>query len=71
MRAVAGLPGFPAGLAAAKTATADEIYAALVLAREIRDRGIVDLHAHFGSSPASVALLAACAAAGPRVLPSV
>lgn len=59
MRDATRLPGFPAGLAAADTAASDEMYAALVLAREVRDRGITHLHAHFASAPASVARLAA------------
>ena len=59
MRDAQTLPGFRSGLAAAEAAASDEVYAALVLARAIRDRGIMHLHAHFASAPTSVARMAA------------
>jgi colanic acid/amylovoran biosynthesis glycosyltransferase len=59
MRDAKALPGFSAGLTAADTAASDEVYAALILARQVRDRGIVHLHAHFASAPTSVARIAA------------
>jgi glycosyltransferase involved in cell wall biosynthesis len=62
MRGVQHLPGFQAGLAAAEGAASDEVYAALVLARAISDRGIMHLHAHFATSPTSVARMAAAMA---------
>ena len=53
------LPGFRIGLAAAETAPFDDVYAAIVLAREIRVRSIRHLHAHFASAPTAVARIAA------------
>jgi colanic acid/amylovoran biosynthesis glycosyltransferase len=53
------LPGFHAGLDAAMTASADEVHAAVLLAREVRARDIAHLHAHFATAPATVARIAA------------
>jgi colanic acid/amylovoran biosynthesis glycosyltransferase len=58
----AGLPGFHAGLAAAETATAAETHAAIQLAHAVRARGIAHLHAHFATSAATVARIAAALA---------
>lgn len=62
IRDAQALPGFHAGLAAARTATSDEVYAAFLLAGEARRRGTVHLHAHFASAPTSVARIAAALA---------
>lgn len=56
------LPGFHAGLAAAMTASAEEVHAAVVLAREVQARRIGHLHAHFATAPATVARIAAALA---------
>jgi glycosyltransferase involved in cell wall biosynthesis len=48
---------------AGETASADEMYAAILLAREMQPRGIVHLHAHFGTSAATVARIAAALSA--------
>lgn len=51
--------GFAPGLDAARTATAEEVYAAAILARAVRERGLDHLHAHFASSATTVARIAA------------
>lgn len=51
--------GLIAGLEAGWDADAVDLFQALELAREVAARGIRHLHAHFGSSPATVARLAA------------
>jgi colanic acid/amylovoran biosynthesis glycosyltransferase len=53
------MPGFRAGLDAARAAGSDDVLAALFLAREVRLRHINHLHAHFASGAASVARIAA------------
>lgn len=63
LREARGMPGFRDGMQAGETATADEMYAAILLAREIPPRGIVHLHAHFGTSAATVARIAAALSA--------
>ena len=59
VRDAQNLPRFQTGLTAAMTASADEVHAAVLLAREIRAREIGHLHAHFASAPATVARIAA------------
>jgi colanic acid/amylovoran biosynthesis glycosyltransferase len=59
LRDAAALPGFHAGMAAAQTASATEVHAALALARTIRPRAIVHVHAHFASAATTVARIAA------------
>jgi colanic acid/amylovoran biosynthesis glycosyltransferase len=53
------MPGFRAGIEAGRSAPADEVLAALLLAREVRHRRLDHLHAHFASGAASVARIAA------------
>ena len=53
------LPGFWQSLGFSKDDDAETVYQAALLAQEARRRGITYLHAHFASSPASVAALAA------------
>jgi colanic acid/amylovoran biosynthesis glycosyltransferase len=59
LRAAASLPGYEAGLAAGRAATAGEVHAAIVLAHAARARGLDHLHAHFASSATTVARIAA------------
>jgi len=59
MTAVKGLPGWVAGLEAARHEVARDVYQAALLALQARDRGIEHLHAHFATSAATVARLAA------------
>lgn len=59
VRDAQSLPGFKAGLAAALTASAEEVHAAVLLAREVHARQIDHLHAHFATAPAAVARIAA------------
>ena len=49
----------------ASGSTAVEVYQSLLLAREVRSRGIEHLHAHFGTTAASVARLASLLAEVP------
>jgi glycosyltransferase involved in cell wall biosynthesis len=53
------LPGVPAKLEIALGEEMIDIFHALVLAREAHVRGVTHLHAHFGTSPTTVARLAA------------
>ena len=53
------LPGLPSGLSDAWSENASHVHQALVLAQTIVDSGISHVHAHFGTSPATVARLAA------------
>lgn len=53
------LPGIWSKLEAARGEEGRDVYQAVVLAREIRLRGVGHLHAHFASLPTSVARLAA------------
>jgi len=57
--AEATLPNFAHGLAVARGENAQETYQAIQLAMQLKQRGICHLHAHFASSAATVALLAA------------
>ena len=58
-RARRELPNFEPGLARAWNAEAGELYGALELALAVQETGIEHLHAHFATSPTSVARLAA------------
>lgn len=51
-------PGFWEKLEIANDCEAREVFQAITLAQLVRDRGIVHLHAHFASAPATVARLA-------------
>ncbi len=62
------LPALWAGLEAAQEEETREIYQAVLLARESRRRGIGHLHAHFATTPATVARLAARFAGLPYTL---
>lgn len=53
------LPGFWQSLELARGEDAETVYQAALLALEAQRKGITHLHAHFASSPASVAALAA------------
>ncbi len=53
------MPGLWAGLAEAQAAEARHIYQAVLLAREVRQKGLHHLHAAFASDAATVARLAA------------
>jgi colanic acid/amylovoran biosynthesis glycosyltransferase len=53
------LSGFQEGITAAIAASAEEVHAAILLAREVHARGIGHLHAHFATAPATVARIAA------------
>ena len=53
------LPGLWPALEAAQDEETREIYQAILLAREVRRRGITHLHAHFATSATTVARLAA------------
>jgi len=59
MAAVKTLPGCSAGLEAARDEVARDVYQAVLLAVQARDKGIEHLHAHFATSAATVARLAA------------
>ena len=52
-------PGGWEALEAARGADAREVYQAILLARQVRERGITHLHAHFATAAASVARMAA------------
>lgn len=58
-RAAAVLPGLWARLGAARGHDPRDVYQAVALAREVRQRALTHIHAHFASSPATVARLAA------------
>jgi glycosyltransferase involved in cell wall biosynthesis len=53
------LPGFWSALEKARGAQAFDVYQAVLLAREVRLRGIEHVHAHFASAATTVARLAA------------
>ncbi len=59
MAAVKPMPGWVAGLQAAQYEVARDVYQAALLALQARDKGIRHLHAHFATSAATVARLAA------------
>ena len=59
LRELHSMSGYAAGLEAAASATADDVYAAALLAKAVKERGIDHLHAHFASSATTVARLAA------------
>ncbi|HSK10253.1 MAG TPA: glycosyltransferase [Vicinamibacterales bacterium] len=59
VREAQALPGFRAGLPAAMAASSDEVHAAILQAHAVAARGITHLHAHFATSPATVARMAA------------
>ena len=56
---VRSLPGLPSGLSHALSENVSHVHQALVLARAIVDSKISHVHAHFATSPAMVARLAA------------
>jgi colanic acid/amylovoran biosynthesis glycosyltransferase len=58
-RAQRKLPGLPDGLEQAWGQDVTEVHQAVELATKVRELGIAHLHAHFATSPASVARLAA------------
>jgi glycosyltransferase involved in cell wall biosynthesis len=57
--AAAVLPGLFAALDELRDQTADDLHQGVLLAREVRLRGITHLHAHFGTVAAGVARIAA------------
>ena len=59
------LPGVWAALEAAQGEDVDQVYQAVLLAHQVRLKGIGHLHAHFATSATSVARLAACFARVP------
>ena len=59
MTSMKTLPGWIAGMEAAREESARDVYQAVLLALEARAKGIEHLHAHFATSAATVARLAA------------